>query len=459
MDEVTGDEVTGDEIFADEVLLGTDVSIEDKSQAEKVLTIKVRRQLYDGKYNALLSQKVRQSHLKGFRPGRAPKAVVEKMYREQLDSQVLGELIAPIIQRIIDKQGWKVIGNPVIVDDLKVEDEHVGVSILVYLYPEPKIEHWEGIELDVDVEEYHPEDVEHQLLHMREKMGQFVEIPDRTEVQKGDFVDMLFTLTVDGEVKQETKEGPWMLEISMNPSDPDDISPHFVGRKVGDKFSFVHKFSDIFDKDIELRGKEGTFDVTIQSIKKLELAELDEEFLKKIDFKGTIEELRNYMAEQEQHRVKEANQQAFEATFFAKILELNPFDVSEPLIEHQTKSILQDIGVGKDGEPISEEMFKKYVNYFRAGATYRAKCRIVIDRLLAQNSWHVSDEEYESHLMLDAKRLGVPPDDYRKFLVENKYDDISRYHASTQHAMKRLREKIVVREKVLPRQQCSRHHV
>ena len=439
----------------EEELSGVKVEIEEKNQVERLLKIQVPRSIAENKYNKLISKAIREVNIKGFRPGRAPRAVVEKLYGATLMGEVTGEIFAPIVNDKIKENGWKVIGQPKVENSANTESDPLEMKVLLYLSPEPTISNWEGIELNVDVEEYRPEDVEHQIFHLRQKLGTHVDVEDRDIVQKGDFLEILFTLTVDGVVKQASEENPYLLELTCKHSEPDDLSCYFEGRKVGEEFVFNHTFSDNFSADLDLRGKVGEFSVKLLRIKRLELAPLDEDFLKKVEFDGNLEELRAHMEKQEQNRVESANSKAFESALFSKLIELNPFDVPEPLVEHYTHIILGEIGVAKKDSPISKEEFARYLEYFRGGATYRAKSSIILDRLIEANSWQISDDEYDSQLEDLALSAGVSKEVFRSVLDGRKLLDMHREAMNSERALKLIREKVVVHNNPRPQQACS----
>ena len=182
----------------EEELSGVKVEIEEKNQVERLLKIQVPRSIVDHRYNKLISKAIREVNIKGFRPGRAPRAVVEKLYGTTLMNEVTADIFAPIVNDKIRENGWKVIGQPKVENSATTESDSVEMTVLLYLFPEPTIDNWEGIELNVDIEEYRPEDVEHQIFHLRQELGKHVDVEDRDIAQKGDFLELLFTVTVDG---------------------------------------------------------------------------------------------------------------------------------------------------------------------------------------------------------------------------------------------------------------------
>ena len=377
-----------------------------------------------------LSKKVK---MPGFRPGKAPKSMVEKTFdTNAVADQAVQDLIADLYPEIIKEAKLDPVDYPK-VDILKQEaGQPLIFKLEVVVYPEVKLGKYKGIKAQKKPSLVTEEEVLTVLGNLQNRFAKRIEVADRG-AQKSD--------TLDIEIEAASEGAPikrWPRKLQFLPLGAGHISPEFdeqlAGLKTGESKTFLLKFPDNYGIK-EIAGKEVSFKVKIDKITTRELLSLDDEFAKKVSRYGTLAELK----EELKRSLEMEKQEESEADLKNKLIEeagkTAEVELPEALIRVETDIMLDELksslarsnltlddylkGIRKTEEEIKKE--------FKTPALSRAKGKVVLKKVSELENITVTPQDLDEELKMIAKSINVPAEEYKKSLSHSGHHYIEDY--------------------------------
>jgi trigger factor len=400
----------------------------------------------------------KKAKLKGFRPGKAPRKVLETYFKEEAEGDTINNIINKHYWQELENKGIMPISKPEIAQEgLK---ENIDFSFTVSFETEPQFEAkgYDGIEVEKENISITDKDIENRLAQIQQMYAIMEEVKEERPTKKGDFVTIDFDGSLDGEAYKELKAENYFLEIGSQ-----RFIPGFEDQLVDMKNGETKTFNIIFPEDYQeqkFAGKEVSFTITIKNIKEKKLPELDEAFIKNFERYNSLDDLKKDVVkslEDESKRISEAN-------FQEKIMEVlrkeNDIEVPPSLVEKQIYYMMADthkrmMSTGMDEKNALEFSFKMH-DQFKAEATKIVQSFLILKAIAEKESFIVEDSDLDKHIEdLAAKHGG----DYQ--LLKNAYEKDERkdslkaelvqkkvFDFIEQHANIRLVEKIGVTSEV-----------
>lgn len=387
------------------------ISVEEASEIERNIQIEIPRGLYDEKFFSLLGKAAKNARIKGFRPGKAPKDLVEKMYGDRIKGDVLGEIIQSAYSDAVSDNDLTIVGQPTF--DIKpIEDEQdICAEVQVSLFPEPKIENYFNEAFDVEVDKFDESVIEKEVAGILERFVEFEPLSDKEVVEDNDFVKVDFEGTVDGESFPGSSREDAVLEIGADGL-PNEFSDALTGAKLGEVKETNLTFPEEHN-DKKLAGKVATYKITLKEILEKKLPEFTDEIAKKTGLGDTVEEVRSAIEKKMSEQIENQNQGLREARLFEVLIEKNSFEVPQVLIDEEIRGILFEFGALDSSK---RESFSADVSHFREslgeGAEKRVRQSIILTQIVAQEGLEVADEELESWLDEQSAKSGMEREDF-----------------------------------------------
>jgi len=378
------------------------VNIEENSALRRKLTIEVepdeiKREL-DKTYNELRRGVV----LKGFRPGHAPRNLLEKFFGDQVRSEVTQKLVKEYTEKALSEHNLKPIVDPEIITEETNLPEVLKFSAVFDLKPEVVIKDYEGLKVPEETISITDKDVDDALQRLRERQASLKKVEDRTEVQEGDVAVVSLEGFEDGKPLQETKGENRLLEISKN-SLAHGLDEVLIGAKVGEETRKTHTYGgDYTQKD--LAGKTVEWRANVKEIYQRELPNLDDDFAKDQGDIQNLDELRDRIrTDLLTHAKSEADARA-RAGLLDLVLDRNKIDVPESLVTREQRSMESELAstlrqAGVPDDQVSERV-QSAAEDIKTRAQKRAATSLVLDAIGEQEKVEVTDDEL-------AERIGV----------------------------------------------------
>ena len=273
--------------------------VEKTENANEVkLNVTIEAEKFDEAIKKVYFKSAKYFNIPGFRKGKAPMNIVEKYYgKEIFYEDAFNEVVPEELEKAVEENKLEVVSRP----DIEVTQIGKGQDLIFTAVfqtkPEAELGKYKGVEIKKIEYKVTDEDIEHELGHMQEHNSRLISVEDRP-VEKGDIANINFEGFVDGVAFEGGKAENHDLEIGSNTFIP-GFEDQIIGMKIDEEKDIQVKFPDeYFSKD--LAGKDATFKVKVNEIKKKELPTLDDEFAKDVSEFDTLKELKESIKEKQQ---------------------------------------------------------------------------------------------------------------------------------------------------------------
>jgi trigger factor len=355
-----------------------------------------------------------RAKIKGFRPGKAPRSVLEGIYGDEVKGQVLSRLVEHSLGEVFKERGLQVVSEPEVEADALEEGKAFAFSATVEIKPEVEVKNYRGLELKkakLSVDEEH---VGAALRRLQEARAALVPVEDRDVVERGDFVTLDFAGFVDGKPIAGGKNENYALEVGGG-----NALPGFEEALVGLKKEAEHNISVPFPADYfnrELAGKVASFSVTVRDIKKKVLPSLDDEFAKDRGDSATLDELKEKIRIQLEAELAEFQKGEFKEQLMDRLVEVNAFNVPHSMIERQVRHLMERHQRAQRSsaapDPSSLEELRKELH---PHAERQVKATLLLEKIAATEKIEISDGELQKRIEDAARAAGERAPTVRKY--------------------------------------------
>lgn len=388
-----------------------------KNANEVKLEITVDAAKFDEAIKKVYFKSAKYFNIPGFRKGKAPMQIVEKYYgKEIFYEDAFNEVAEEALEEAIKENKLEVVSRP----DIDVTQIEKGKDLIftavMQTKPEAELGKYKGIEIKKIEYNVTDEDINHELGHMQEHNSRLITIEDRP-VEKGDIATIDFEGFVDGKAFEGGKAEGHELEIGSNTFIP-GFEDQVIGMKIDEEKDINVKFpEEYFSKD--LAGKDATFKVKVNEIKKKELPELDDEFAKDVSEFDTLKELKaDIKSKKEKENEEKAKYETQDAVIKA-VCENIKVDIPSGMVETEIDNMIKDIEqrLSYQGLKIDqylqmmgktmEDMKKEY----EPQAIEGIKSRLALEAVVKAEKIEASDKEIEEKMKEMAKNYGKENDE------------------------------------------------
>ncbi|WP_283581546.1 trigger factor [Ligilactobacillus hohenheimensis] len=342
----------------------------------------------------------------GFRKGRVPRQIFNRMYGEEaLYQDALNALLPNAYADAVQEAGIKPVAQPEVNIESMEKDAAWVLSAKVTVEPEVELGQYKNLEVTPHPTRVLKADVEAELERRRQQQAELV-LKEDQPAEKGDTVVIDFDGKVDGESFEGGKADNYSLELGSNTFIP-GFEDQLIGHKAGDKVEVKVTFPDDYQAK-DLQGKDAVFETEIHEVKEKELPELDDEFAKDVDEDvDSLEELKakikDELKEQKVQAAREAIQDEAidEAVANAKI-----GDIPEQMIEDDVQRQMDQYFAGMQQQGVTPDMYFKLTGTseeemrknLREGAEKRVKTNLVLEAIVAEEKIDPSEDEINDEL-------------------------------------------------------------
>lgn len=349
----------------------------------------------------------------GFRKGKAPRGIIEKMYGKGVFYEdALNDILPEELSKAVEEKKLDVVSRPEIeVGD--INDEGVEVTAVYYVKPEVTLKDYKGIEVTKTLKAVTDEDVAHEVEHARERASRMVEV--EREAQKGDFATIDYLGTVDGVAFDGGKAEGHKLELGSGSFIP-GFEDQIIGHKVDDAFDVNVTFPEEYHAE-ELKGKAAVFAVKLHKLEVKELPALDDEFAKDVSEFDTLDEYKADVKANIEKRYADMAENDIETQLKSALVEAVEADIPECMFENEVEAMIQDYSYRMQSQGISMDMYMKYTGMtmenfkeqFKPQAEAQVKLQLALEKIVELEKIEVSEEDInaEYQKLADAYKMEV----------------------------------------------------
>lgn len=382
------------------------------------LEVKVDKETFEAATLKAYKKQVKNINIPGFRKGKAPKHMIERMYGKGVfyDDAIEETYPSALADATVEAE-LKAIS----VDDLSVDEvgeDGYSFKAKITVAPELTVDGYKGIEVEKLSTEVTDELVEEELQAVRERNGRMVTVEDRA-AENGDTTVIDFEGFVDGEAFEGGKSENYNLRLGDGNFIP-GFEEAIVGHKTGEEFTIDVTFPEDYNAE-NLAGKEAQFKIKLHEIKTKELPEVDDEFVKDVSEKDTLDEYKEELKEKVAKRLEEQAEKDFDDKLTEALEKLAVEEIPEAMYNNEVRDMLNEFDMRLRSQGMDLQTYMKYTGMDQGAieATYkpqaekRVKIRLVLEAIARQEKIEVSDEDIEN----EYKKLA---DSYKAKLEEVK---------------------------------------
>lgn len=378
-------------------------------------------------------QKTKKSiNIPGFRKGKAPRQLIEKMYgKEVFYSDAVDAMLPKAYSDAVEECGEEIVSYPKI-DVVQIESGKPFIfTAEVAVKPAVTLGEYKGIQVEKAPIEVTDEEIEAQVNKEREANSRTVTVEDRA-VQKGDIATIDFEGFVDGVAFDGGKGENYDLEIGSNTFIP-GFEDQLVGAEIGKELDVNVTFPEEYGAK-ELAGKAAVFKCKVNGIKVKELPEADDEFAQEVSEFDTLDE---YKADIKAKLLKDKEDEAKRAkedAVIGKIVENATMDIPDAMVEYQTQQMLDDFGRRMQSQGLSLEQYFQFTGMTEADykeqmkprALQNIQSRLVLEAVAEAEKLEATEEDLEKEYAKMAEQYKLDVDKVKEIFGEYQKEELKK---------------------------------
>ncbi len=402
------------------------MKVEVENQPHCVATLKIELPPEDvsKEWDAIATSFAAQARIPGYRPGKAPRRVIEAKFRKDIQDELTKKLVSKSYREAVEEKQLRVVSLTNLDEVEFGEDRSMRFKATVVTAPEFELPEYKGIPLQLPDTRVTEEEIDAALERLREQSADFVDVPERG-LQMEDFAVIDFEGSIEGRTIVELAPGAsknlqggkkFWLRLAA-----DNFLPGFVEQILGQKPNETRTVKVEFPADFpvtEVAGKTAEYEVKLQEIKERVLPPLDDTFAGKWMPEKTLPELRHALEHQIEHEKEHELERAREAQVVKFLSERIDFELPPNLLKSETRNALSELVQRNRERGVPDEMLKeKEEELIRAAgglAAHRLKTNFILHRIAEQEKIQVTRADVEERIRHQAMHHNVPPEKMRE---------------------------------------------
>ena len=396
------------------------VKVEKTDKTNEVkLEFTVEAAKFDEAIQTVYKKSAKYFKIPGFRNGKAPFKMVEKMYGIQIFYEDAFNEVAPTAyEEGLKEANIEAVSNPQIdIKEMEAGKDLVFTAV-VQTKPEVTLGKYKGIEIKKHEYTVSDEDINHELGHMAEKNARLVSVEDRA-VEDKDITVIDFEGFVEGKAFEGGKAENYELTIGSKTFIP-GFEDQIVGMKLEEEKDIKVKFpEEYFSK--ELAGKDATFKVKLHEIKKKEMPEINDELAKDISEFDTLDELKASIKEKQEKNNEEKAKYETEDEAIETVCNNAKVEIPSGMIELETENMEKDMEQRLSYQGMKLDDYLKMLgktrqefrDEYKEQAQKQVKSRLVLEAIAKDANLEASEEEISNKISEMAKAYGQKEEDVK----------------------------------------------
>lgn len=394
-------------------------SCEKLEKSRVALTIETSAEEFEAAVNKAYLKMRGKINVPGFRVGKAPRKIIEKMYGAEVFYEEAVNIILPdAYEAAVKEQELEVVGYPQVELESCTKDG-VVFKCTVAVYPEVKLGQYKGLEAPKAEVKVVAADVNARLKEMADRNSRLVSV--ERAVKKGDTADIDFEGFDNGVAFDGGKGENFDLEIGSGSFVP-GFEDQLIGMKAGEEKDIDITFPENYTP--ELAGKPVVFHVKVNEVKEKQVPAIDNEFAKDVSEFDTLKDLKADIKKKLTAERTESAQRAFEDVLMAKVAEGIEADIPEEMVELQAERMMEQFKQQLASQGIPFDQYLKMTNTAEADfrkqaqgpAADQVKMDLAVEAIIKAEGLEASDEDVENEMKSVAEKYGMDLDTVKKYL-------------------------------------------
>ncbi|MEY2500804.1 MAG: trigger factor [Verrucomicrobiota bacterium] len=405
------------------------VDVETQPPGMATLRIELAPEVVRKEWDAIAKNYSRYARIPGYRPGKAPKEVIERKFRKEIQDELTKALVSKSYHEAIAEKQLRVVSLTDLGDVEFGDDRSMRFRATVVTAPEFELPDYKNIPVELPPTAVNEADVDTAIERLRDQVADFVDVADR-DLAMGDYAVLDFTGAIDAvpisdivpEASKNLHGGKkFWLHLA-----PENFLPKFceqiVGMKAGETRSVQVEFPADFPVT-ELGEKKADYAVTLNEIKEKVLPAIDDAFAAKIMPEKTLADLRHTIEHNLEHEKEHEVDRVKEQQIVKFLHERISFDLPPPLLKNETRRALNELVHRNRERGVPDELLKGKEKELIEGAgslaAHRLKTNFILHRIAEAEKFEVTRDELEEAIRAQAAHYNVSVDKMRKELEEH----------------------------------------
>ena len=392
-------------------------NVEEISSIKKKVSIEISEDQVNKEVESFYKDLGKKAKIKGFRPGKVPRDILERYFKDYVKAEVIQKLIEETYPQALSETDLHPVSPPVIDPGGFEDGKPFQYSAMIEVKPDIQLEEYTGLKIEGKKEEVKDEEVEERLKALQNLHANLKTISEARPIQTGDYVIVDYEARLGGKPLEGGKAIDFTVEVGSG-----QFIPAFEEKLIGLKPEEEKEIEVSFPEDYGYQkwaGKTISFYVKIKEIKEKILPPLDDEFAKDLGDYSSFEELKVKLEGEIEKEKELALERQLKDKVVDQLLEINPFDVPESLVGEQAKAMVSDTklrlaaqGVALKKLGVSEE---KLQEDYKAMAQKQVRTFLILEKIAGAEGIAVTDEEADDRLREMSERM------HQKFDVVKRY--------------------------------------
>lgn len=398
------------------------VSVEDVSPVKKILHIEIPQEQVSREIDSAYRKLGKTAKIKGFRPGKAPRSVLERMFRKEVHADVSSKLIQESFVDAIKETELKIIGSPQVDPPEISAGQPYRFDASVEVRPEiPEID-FKGLQLKKSVYSISEAEIEAQLKALQKNLAKSQPLEENRPARHGDLVLLDYEGLKDGRPYPETKRTEnYSTKIGAGRVLP-EFDEGLIGMEPGQTKEIKVTFpDDYFNKN--LAGLPIDFQVTLSEIREEVLPPIDDDLAKQAGNYETLDALKGQIRANLEEGYAKRVEQELNEQIFKELIRKYDFEVPQTMVEYELEGIVDEAERSFAYRNVSlEEMGlsrESIAEKYRDTAVRQVKRHLLLDKIIDQEGVSLEDDELEKGLVEMAESFGQPPENIKRYYSQN----------------------------------------
>ncbi len=397
-------------------------SAEKTGTNEFTVALSISAEDFEKAINKAYNKEKGNISIPGFRKGKAPRAIIEKRYGENVFYDDALDICFPeAYEKAIEEAGIEPVDNPFDFDIKEIGKNGVELICKVTVKPEVKIENYKGLSAVKAPTEVTDEEVAAELDKKLQQNARIIPVEGRA-VENGDIAVIDFEGFVDGEAFEGGKAEEYELEIGSGSFIP-GFEEQIIGHSVEEEFDVNVSFPEDYAE--ALAGKAATFKIKLHAIKAKELPVADDEFVKDVSEFDTLEEDKADIRKTLEEQKKTASDRNFENEIFDKLANILEAEIPEAMVRRTTENMVSEFRYNVESQGIPFEQYLGYLGMsvdsiketYKERAEKEVRIELALEKIAELEGIEITDEDVEAEFNTMAEKYGVDIETVKKAVM------------------------------------------
>ena len=396
--------------------------VEDVSGVKKVLHVEIPEDTVVRELDNAYKQLKKTAKVKGFRPGKTPRSVLERMFKKDVHNDVSSKLLQDSFMEALKETDLNIVGNPEIDPPQLDEKGPYKYDATVEIKPDIDNIDFKGLALKKALYQVTDEEMDAQLQMLQKNLAQQIPATDDRGVEENDFVLIDFEGFENGKPFSETqKTENFTMKIGAGAISK-TLDEILIGKKPGEDIEITINFpEDHFNE--KLANHEITFHVKLHEIREEVLPEINDEFAKKLGQYETLGEVKNAITENLKQGYEKRVEQELNEQIFQELIEKAEFELPPSMIEYELNGIIDEVEktLSYYNKSMEDEGFTRESLAEKHLDTAEKKVRrhLILDKIIDQEELTLSDKELDAGFSEMAQAVNQPVEAIKSYYNQN----------------------------------------